>query len=272
MKEYISMTATRRTSTTPAPTPEVPNEADAAESAPAYTPPKLHTGEQPNIHVAIARVAADIGHIAKNNQVTAGPAKFNFRGIDDVLDTIHTPLADHGVSIIPVGCDILDNSERVTKSGGSQVHLLALVHYRIIGPAGDYVDSAVLAEALDTSDKAASKAMSMAYKYLAFQTFSIPVRGALEESDRDQLDRGHPNAAPQVSIQDVHNRIKDAADALGTDMESVTGKFRESHGNLTMEQFMELPVDKVLPFAQQVVAYVAQQQAKAASTEQAPDA
>lgn len=263
------MTATRRTVTTPAPEPEAPAAAPEPEN---YQPPALHTGEQPNIHVAIARVAADIGNIAKDQKVTAGPAKYNFRGIDDVLNGIHDPLVKHGVSIVPTGFDVLDQTVGVTKAGGAQQHLMGLVRYRIVGPAGDFIDAAVVAEAQDTSDKAASKMMSMAYKYLAFQTFSIPVEGAMEESDRDSSPREVNHAGPQVTIEDVHNRIKAAADSLGTDVESVTGKFRESHGNLTMEQFYALPVDKVFPFAQQVVSYANQRATVAASTEQAPDA
>jgi hypothetical protein len=265
-----------RTTRAKATSPDVPNEADGNEVAPVtvnvYTPPKLHTDGQPNVHVAIARVAADIGAIAKDQKVQAGPAKFNFRGIDDVLNAIHEPLVNHGVSIVPTGFDVLDQTVGVTKSGGAQQHLMGLVRFRIIGPAGDFIDAAVVAEAQDTSDKAASKMMSMAYKYLAFQTFSIPVEGALEESDRDSSPREVNHAGPQVTIEDVHNRIKAAADSLGTDMESITGKFRESHGGLTMEQFYALSVDKVFPFAQQVVSYANQQQAAAASREQAPDA
>jgi hypothetical protein len=264
------MTATRRTVTTPAPEPEAETEAPVTVNV--YNPPKLHTDGMPNIHVAIARVAADIGAIAKDQKVQAGPAKFNFRGIDDVLNAIHEPLVSHGVSIVPTGFEVLDQTVGVTKSGGAQQHLMGLVRFRIIGPAGDFIDAAVVAEAQDTSDKAASKMMSMAYKYLAFQTFSIPVEGAMEESDRDSSPREVNHAGPQVTIEDVHNRIKAAADSLGTDMESVTGKFRESHGNLTMEQFYALPVDKVFPFAQQVVSYANQQAAAAASREQAPDA
>jgi hypothetical protein len=80
------------------------------------------------------------------------------------------------------------------------------------------------------------------------------------------------HAGPQVTIEDVHNRLRAAADSLGTDMESLTGKFRESHGNLTLEQFMALPIDKVMPFAQQVVQYAAKQAAAAESREEAPDA
>jgi hypothetical protein len=218
----------------------------------------------PNVHVAIASVAADIGSIAKDQQVTSGPAKYSFRGIDDVLDTIHGPLAKHGVSIVPCGFDILANDERVTKSGSAQVHLLAVVHYRIIGPAGDYVEAAALAEALDTSDKAASKAMSMGYKYVAFQVFSIPVRGALDESDRETLERGavsNPYGDTQahaVSLEELRTRIEDAADRLGMDVESATGKFRTANGGITVDQLWELPTDRLYGFARQLVSYAAQ--------------
>lgn len=244
---------------------ETPPESEATTIIPLNYP-----GGYPIVTVAIARVAADIGAIAKDQKVQAGPAKFNFRGIDDVLNAIHEPLVKHGVSIVPTGFDVLDQTVGVTKSGGAQQHLLGLVRFRIYGPGGDYIEAAVVAEAQDTSDKAASKMMSMAYKYLAFQTFSIPVEGALEESDRESFPREVNHAGPQVTIEDVHNRIKAAADSLGTDMESVTGKFRESHGNLTMEQFYALPVDKVFAFAQQVVQYAAKHAAAAESTEEAP--
>jgi hypothetical protein len=263
------MTATRRTVTTPAPTES--DATDEKDSATTVVPLNYPAG-YPIVSVAIARVAADIGAIAKDQKVQAGPAKFNFRGVDDVLNAIHEPLVKHGVSIIPTGFEVLDQTVGVTKSGTAQQHLMGLVKYRIVGPGGDYVEAAVVAEAQDTSDKAASKMMSMAFKYLCFQTFSIPVEGALEESDRDSSPREVNHGGPQVTIEDVHARLRAASETLGTDMESLTGKFRESHGNLTLEQFWALPIDKVMPFAQQVVQYAAKQSAAAASTEQAPDA
>ena len=219
----------------------------------------------PNIHVAMARVANDIGAITKAQKVTTGPAKYSFRGVDDVLNAIHDPLVAHGVSIIPTGFDVLDQTVGVTKSGTAQQHLLGLVHYRIVGPAGDYIDAAVVAEAQDTSDKAASKMMSMAYKYLAFQTFSIPVEGAMEESDKDSSPRQVNHAGPQVTMDDIKARIQGAADSLGTDMESVTGKFRESKGGITVEQIWDLPVNDLYPFARQLVQYANQHKAEPAA-------
>jgi hypothetical protein len=264
------MTAPRTTrAKTPTESPEQ-DTAPAALQPENYSPSHPYENGYPIVSVAIARVAGDIGAIAKDQKVQAGPAKFNFRGVDDVLNAIHEPLVRHGVSIVPTGFDVLDQTVGVTKSGTAQQHLMGLVRYRIIGPSGDYIEAAVVAEAQDTSDKAASKMMSMAYKYLCFQTFSIPVEGVMEESDRDSSPREVNHAGPQVTIEDVHNRLRAAAESLGTDMESVTGKFRETHGDLTMEQFMALPVDKVMPFAQQVVQYANQQKAAADSREEAP--
>jgi hypothetical protein len=229
------------------------------ESEADYTPPTLHTGEQPHVHVAIARVAADIGAIAKAQKVQAGPARFNFRGIDDVLNAIHDPLVKHGVSIIPTGFDVLDQTVGETKSGTPQQHLLGIVHYRIIGPAGDYVEAAVVAEAQDTSDKAASKMMSMAYKYLAFQTFSIPVEGALEESDRESYDRAPQQKALTSADALVH--LQTLCDTIGKPIEEVTAQFRERQGGIDMDAFRALPTNVLVPFVQQVDQYLRRQQA-----------
>ena len=263
------MTTARRTTTTP---PVQEAAALEREKYPTENATSDTLSTTPNVHVAIARVAADIGAIAKDQKVQAGPAKFNFRGIDDVLNAIHEPLVTHGVSIVPTGFDVLDQTVGVTKSGGAQQHLMGLVRFRIVGPAGDFIDAAVVAEAQDTSDKAASKMMSMAYKYLAFQTFSIPVEGAMEESDRDSSPREVNQAGPRVTMDDIRGRIEGAATSLGSDIESVTGKFREAAGGITVEQMWELPVDKVYGFARQLVQYAGQQEQAATSREQAPDA
>lgn len=257
------MTAPRRTSTKPAEAEtEVPNEADAAEVASAYTPPKMHSDVLPNVHVAIARVAADIGAIAKNQKVQAGPAKFNFRGVDDVLNAIHEPLVTHGVSIVPTGFEVLDQTVGTTKSGTAQQHLMGLVRYRIIGPAGDYVDAAVVAEAQDTSDKAASKMMSMAYKYLAFQTFSIPIEGAMEESDRESYDRA-PQQQQALTSEDALAHLQMLCDQIGKPIEEVTAQFRERQGGIDMDAFRALPTNTLVPFVQQVDQYLRRQQAAA---------
>lgn len=229
---------------------------------PAETPPVDVTTHTPSVSIAIARVAADIGAIAKAQKVQAGPARFNFRGIDDVLNAIHDPLVAHGVSIIPTGFDVLDQSVGETKSGTAQQHLLGIVHYRIVGPLGDWIEAAVVAEAQDTSDKAASKMMSMAYKYLAFQTFSIPVEGAMEESDRESYDRA-PRQQAALTSEDALAHLQMLADTIGKPIEEVTAQFRERQGGIDMDAFRALPSNVLVPFVQQVDQYLRRQQAAA---------
>jgi hypothetical protein len=247
------MTASRATKTTAAATETAPEVTDAPQ------PP--HEDGYPNVHVAIARVAADIGAIAKNQKVQAEPAKFNFRGVDDVLNAIHEPLVRHGVSIVPTGFDVLDQTVGTTKSGTAQQHLMGVVRYRIVGPAGDHVDAAVVAEAQDTSDKAASKMMSMAYKYLAFQTFSIPIEGALEESDRESYDRAPQQAA--LTSEDALRHLAALAEQIGKPIEEITAQFRERQGGIDMDTFRALPTNVLVPFVSQVDQYLRRQQAAA---------
>lgn len=218
--------------------------------------------DAPPVGIALMMVAREIGPIAKDRRVTQGPAKFNFRGIDDVLQAIHDSMARWGVSFIPTGFDLLDNSIGTTKSGGAQQHLLGTVHFRIIGPLGDGFDAAVVAESQDTSDKSASKLMSMAYKYLAFQVLSIPVEGALEESDSSSEERatGGPPAPPP---DDVWAKYDEAIATLGLGgREVASAKWRGEHGNMSFEEFQTAPIERVFGHIRQVVAY-AKEHAKA---------
>lgn len=218
------------------------------------------TAEVPTVTEALARVSRDVGVIAKDQQVTSGPARYNFRGIDDVLDAIHGPMAEHGVEFIPSGFTVIDNTVGVTKSGGSQQHLLGVVHYTIVGPAGDSIPAAVLAEAQDTSDKAASKLMSMAYKYLAFQVLSIPVRGALEESDRDSSPRDM--SGPSITTEELFTRLEAMAGETGKTLEELTGRWRTANGDLSIEQMRALPPDRLYAFVRQVRDYIDAQKAQ----------
>lgn len=194
---------------------------------------------------ALRMVAQEVGAIAKAQRVTEGPARYMFRGVDDVYQAIHDPMAKWGVSFVPTGVVIHDQTVGTTKKGSPQQHLLATVTYQIVGPQGDAIAAAVLAESQDTSDKAASKLMSMAYKYLAFQVLSIPVEGAMDESDREATERavaGPPRITPDQkralwNLPGIEQNVQAVAAAvagvLGVDVEPSPQAFLVS---LTEEQ------------------------------------
>jgi hypothetical protein len=134
------------------------------------------------IYKLIPLVSRDVGSIAKDRKNSA--QGFNYRGIDDVLDAFHVPLAKHGVFVTP-SYTIIDTSERPTKSGGTQFVVRVRGEFTFYGPDGSSVTAATVGEAMDTGDKATNKAMSVAMKYAMFQVFAVPVSGVMDDADAD---------------------------------------------------------------------------------------
>jgi hypothetical protein len=143
--------------------------------------------DKPTVFEALAQVMRAVSPIAKLGRNSA--QNFNFRGIDQVYDALHGPLADAGVLIVPEILSI-ERSEVATRAGGTMSHVVATIRYHFIGPAGDEVVAVVAGEAADSGDKAISKAMSMAFKYAAFQVFSIPLGDKDADADSPELAGG----------------------------------------------------------------------------------
>jgi hypothetical protein len=144
------------------------------------------------VQEAITAVMRDIGAIGKNKRNEA--QKFDFRGIDDVLNALHGPLCEHGLVIMPTVLE-REGETRQTGSGGSMNVVHLTVEFKFIGPAGDHLSAVVVSEAQDSGDKATNKAMSAAYKYMALQVFCIPTK------DMEEQDASHEPASPQRAPQ-----------------------------------------------------------------------
>lgn len=210
--------------------------------------------EQPTVTQAISAAAAAIGAVGKNAKMEAGPARYKYRSLDDLMDAVHGPLAEHGVTFAPHSIQMLDTLERTTKSGGTQHHLRAIVTYRVYGPNGDHIEASILAEGSDTGDKAGNKLMSGALKYALGQVLSIPF--AMDDQDAYVAEPTQPaRQAEQPTVKAVHDAIDHAAETLGVTVEQATAKYRRENGDITLEQFAELPVDTILPFARELAAW-----------------
>lgn len=146
--------------------------------------------EQESIHVLMSKVMSSVSHIEKAQRNEH--FNYNFRGIDDVLNALHRPLSDHGVFYLPT---VLEHDVSHT---GKQYHATVKVQYTFYGPKGDSVSSIVVAEGLDTSDKAATKAMSTALKYALLQVFCIPTEEQRENDPDAQGDTAEKVAEPEA--------------------------------------------------------------------------
>lgn len=133
------------------------------------------------IYQSLQLVMDEIGAIGKNkrNQMQG----FNFRGIDDVMNTLHPLLAKAGIVIVPQVKEI-QREERINAKGTTLIYTLAKVDYAFISTKdGSSVFATVFGEGMDSGDKSLNKAMSIAMKYACFQVFCIPTE---EMVDPDQ--------------------------------------------------------------------------------------
>lgn len=106
---------------------------------------------------------------------------FKFRGIDDVMNRMAQHLVEAGIVIVP-SIRSREVHERVNTRGNPLFYVTVQVDFTVYSTVdGSSVVCSVPGEAMDSGDKATNKALSIAYKYMAFQLFAIPID---EDPDR----------------------------------------------------------------------------------------
>lgn len=144
--------------------------------------------EQLTVHQALSKVMGDVQAVKKDSKNLA--QKFNFRGIDAVMNAVGPALRKYGVVILPEEVDV-HRTNGNTASGKQAAEVFVKVAYRIYGPAGDSIHGKVAAEAIDFGDKAIAKAMSVAYRTFLLQALTIPTDEP--DPDSESYDREAPN-------------------------------------------------------------------------------
>ena len=180
------------------------------------------------VYQAINSVQAELCKIgiAKDSRNNQGQG-YNFRGIDAVYNVLSSIMAQNGLVIVPRmlarTCE-----ERVSKSGGALFYVTVEAEFDLISAEdGSKHTARTFGEAMDSGDKATNKAMSAAYKYMAFQTFAIPTSG-----DNDAESSTHEVVRKKPTID--NNRLGQAIQKI-KEGAYTTDKLRETFA-LTAEQ------------------------------------
>ena len=123
------------------------------------------------IYAKVAAVMADIEFIGKGRRNTG--QGYNFRGIDDVYNTLHGPLSKAQIFVTN---EVLkrETGKVATKSGGEMQHVVLHIRYTLWAADGSSVSTETTGEAMDSGDKAEGKAQSYALKVALMQLFCIP--------------------------------------------------------------------------------------------------
>jgi hypothetical protein len=159
------------------------------------------------VYQAINLIQADLAKtgIEKNRKNNQGSG-YNFRGIDDVYNALAPLLATHNLCVLPRmltrHCD-----ERISKSGSTLFYVTIDAEFDFVSSEdGSKHTVKTYGEAMDSGDKATSKAMSAAYKYAAFMAFAIPTEG-----DND------PDAESHEVVPEVKEPVKEKVAPIITD-------------------------------------------------------
>ena len=162
--------------------------------------------ETKKVYEAINRVMESLVKVGIGKDRENTDQKFMFRGIDDVYNALSQKLVESKLCILPslVSREV---SQRTTASGKTTYNVAVTVDYAFVSSEDGSVHVVrTCGEANDTQDKSSGKAMSMAYKTMAFEAFCIPLEGA------NDADAGNGDSAWESQITDYLTAINDADD------------------------------------------------------------
>ena len=139
----------------------------------------------------LRRVMETIGGIEKEGQYSAGNVSYKFRGIEQIAPRVRDAMIEHGVVCVPVRAEHW-REDRVAAEGAKVTMTVSVVMtYRFMSCDNrlDAIEAQMVALANDTGDKAVTKALTSAYKYLMLQTFAIA--DPTDDQDRYSGDEDH---------------------------------------------------------------------------------
>jgi len=155
------------------------------------------------VYAAISAVAKEMATVGISKDRVNQQQQFAFRGIDQVYNALAPMLAKHGLVILP---RITERTvtERTTQRGGVLFYVVVRAEFDFVSTEDGSLHTVITyGEAMDSGDKATNKAMSIAYKYAAFQTFCIPTEQTAVDAD---------NEVHEVSPQSAEEALREFAD------------------------------------------------------------
>jgi len=159
--------------------------------------------DTPNIYAAFSAAMEEVQAVRKEGFNDS--QRYNFRGIDQVVNAVGPIFRKHHIIPVPYHC-AASYRDVLTSTGKPTREVTVAATYRFYGPAGDYIEAVVPGESLDSGDKGTAKAMSVAYRIVLLQSLCIPT----DDKDPDQDSYERAAAAPPDPIIVARNVVADA--------------------------------------------------------------
>lgn len=196
-----------------------------AEHHPELLTPVDGDPENVTITVALARVMREVKGVAKRQLHDSPGARFNFRGIDAVMNAVGPALRAHGVIVLP-SVKSAEYRDVLTSKGKPAREVTVVVEYTFIAPDGSMLSVTVPGEAMDNGDKGTAKAMSVAFRVALLQTLCLPTDEPDPDSQAYERARDVPVTNPADEARDG---LLAYCEAEGLDPKKVNAAFHRIH-------------------------------------------
>jgi len=186
----------------------------------------------PTLVDKLVAISTAAGHVAKTGKNAS--QGFNFRGIDAVVNALSNGMRNSRVIVYPTVLDYQYEQIAVGQNKALVGHVRLEVRYTFTDGI-DSISAVVSGEAMDSGDKATNKALSIAYKYMAFQLFAIPIDEDPDKTTHELM----PKAKAKVETlnDDDVSIIKELVDKAGEDEDTILNAFK-------VITWQEIPRDK----------------------------
>lgn len=187
--------------------------------------------EEKKVYAAISGVASALAEQGIRKEKKQGSqVNYAFRGIDDIYNALAPELVKNKLLILPRYTE-RTSVERTSKNGGALFYITVRGDFDFVSTEDGSIHTVTTyGEAMDSGDKATNKAMSIAYKYAAFQAFCIPTEETTIDADAEvhqvtpqaaeaALKEFGDKAALAQSVTELQAAYKDVWPKLGNSKE-----------------------------------------------------
>ena len=180
------------------------------------------------IHTAVRGVMRDISKTGiaklKKNQQQG----YNFRGIEDAMNEMSPLLVNHGITVTPSYSELTIVDRVKGDPADAKATRFATIKgaFKFEAEDGSYLTNECYGEAMDSGDKAVTKAQSVAYRTALFQQFVVPFM-AMDPED-DDTEGAILNAECEQRVADAET--EEALKAISKEYVALFNKAKDRDG------------------------------------------
>lgn len=150
---------------------------------------------QPKVYEAFAAAMSELEFISKDGEMKQKMGGkmvklYDFRGIDEVMNSVGPIFRKHQLFLIPETKDITV-SQGATVSGKVMQRVVVDMSYTVAHADGSTFTGSAFGEGNDTADKATAKASSVALRTFLLQSLVIPTGET--DPDAERIEGAAPN-------------------------------------------------------------------------------